>query len=77
VLWSTPTKAAVKMSAVARDGRIYVGDTAGVFYVLAEGDGRILDRAQYGAPFTTSSPVIVGQTLYVANTADVLAMPLP
>jgi outer membrane protein assembly factor BamB len=76
VLWSTKTKAAVKMSAIAFDGRVYVGDTAGVFYVLAEGNGRVLNRTQFGAPFTTSSPVIVGRTLYVADDDRIAATPL-
>lgn len=75
-LWSAPTQAAVKMSAIAANDRVYFGDTAGVFYVLGEGNGRILERTQYRAPFTTSSPVIVGLTIYVANGATLLAVPL-
>ncbi len=76
VLWSTPTQAAVKMSAVALAGRLYVGDTAGVLYTLAEGDGRILQRRRFGSFFTCSSPVVVGSTLYVADDSDVLAIAL-
>lgn len=77
VLWSIHTQAAVKMSAVVFGGRVYFGDNAGTFYVAAEGNGHVFRRARYDAPFTTSSPVIVGKTLYVANMERVLAMPLP
>jgi outer membrane protein assembly factor BamB len=67
VLWSIPTAAAVKMSAVAFDRRLYFGDTAGVFYTVAESDGRVLSRKRFPRPFTPSSPVIVGHTLYISD----------
>lgn len=76
VLWSIATEAAVKMSAVSAGGRIYVGDTAGVFYTVDAGDGRILSRKKFPQPFTCSSPVIVGATLYVADSDTVYALPL-
>lgn len=76
-LWSVPTQAAVKMSAVAANGRLYVGDTAGVLYTIEEGSGRILATRRFPHPFTCSSPVIVGATLYVANDSTVNAVPLP
>ncbi len=75
-LWSVPTKAAVKMSAVALDGELYVGDTAGVLYTIDEGDGRIRSQRRFPQPFSCSSPVIVGSTLYVANGQSVFAVPL-
>lgn len=74
VLWSTRTDAAVKMSAIVFDRRVYVGDTAGVLYTLSEGDGRVLRRRRFGSFFTCSSPVIVGKTLYVAANESVLAL---
>ncbi len=76
VLWVVATQAAVKMSAVALDGRIYVGDTAGILYTLDEGSGRVLSRRRFDAPFSCSSPVIVGKTLYVANDSTIFAVPL-
>jgi outer membrane protein assembly factor BamB len=76
LLWSVQTHAAVKMSAVTANGRVYVGDTAGIFYTLSEGTGRILSERDFDAPFTCSSPVIVGSTLYVADGAAIVALPL-
>ena len=74
VLWSVATMAAVKMSAVALDGKIYAGDTAGVLYTIAEGSGRVLSRRRFARPFTCSSPVVVGRTLYIANDDRVFAL---
>ncbi len=76
ILWAIPTDAAVKMSAVALDGRVYVGDTAGVFYTLDEGNGRMIARQRFAQPFTCSSPVIIGSTLYVADDESIYAIPL-
>jgi outer membrane protein assembly factor BamB len=76
VLWSTPTLAAVKMSAVIANGRVYAGDTAGTLYTFSEGTGRVLSERVFGAPFSCSSPVIVGSTLYVADGSAVVALPL-
>lgn len=75
-LWSIPTDAAVKMSAVAARGRLYFGDTAGVLYELDEGTGRVLSRRRFPKPFTCSSPVIVGSTLYIADNDTVNAIPI-
>jgi outer membrane protein assembly factor BamB len=77
VLWAISTDAPVKMSAVAAGGRVYVGDTAGVLYTLDEGTGRVLSRRTFPKPFTCSSPVIVGSTLYVANESTVYALRIP
>ncbi|MHB8703389.1 MAG: outer membrane protein assembly factor BamB family protein [Candidatus Tyrphobacter sp.] len=76
-VWVVRTMAAAKMSAVALDGRVYIGDTAGILYTFDEGSGRVLSRRRFPKPFTCSSPVIVGKTLYVADWNDVYALPLP
>lgn len=75
-IWSMKTAAAVKMSAVAADGRLYFGDTAGVLYTVREGNGHVLARRHFAAPFSCSSPVIVGSTLYIADGSTVEALPL-
>lgn len=75
-LWTVPTQAAVKMSGVAIDGRVYVGDTAGVLSTIDEGSGRVIARRQFSEPFSCSSPVIVGSTLYVADGDELYALPL-
>ncbi len=76
VLWAIATDGPVKMSAVAAGGRLYVGDTAGVLYTLDEGTGRVLSRRTFPKPFTCSSPVIVGSTLYISNSDTVNAIPI-
>jgi outer membrane protein assembly factor BamB len=76
VLWSFPTHAPVKMSAVERDGKLYVGDTAGWFYVLDARTGKPLQAQTFPQIFTASPPVIVGNTLFVAEDRTVLAIPL-
>lgn len=76
VLWSIQTAAAVKMSGVSANGRIYVGDTAGVLYTLDAGDGRVISRRGFPKPFTCSSPVVVGKTLYIADSDSLYALPL-
>lgn len=77
VLWSMHTHAAVKMSAVEKSGRLYFGDTGHTFYVVDAGNGRVIAERAYPSFFSVSSPVIFGDTLYVANDEVVRAMPLP
>lgn len=77
VRWKLRTASPVKMSAVEKNGRLYFGDTAGYFYVIDARSGRLYLRRKYPKIFTTSSPIIMGNTLYVANDDRVLAMPLP
>ncbi|MGH7738197.1 MAG: PQQ-binding-like beta-propeller repeat protein [Candidatus Tyrphobacter sp.] len=77
VQWSMLTQAAVKMSAVAAGGRVYVGDTAGVLYTIQEGSGRVLSRRHFSKSFTCSSPVVVGKTLYIADDDAIYALRLP
>lgn len=76
VRWKLHTRAAVKMSAVEKDGRLYFGDTAGTFYVVDARSGRVRSRHTYPSFFTVSSPVIAGNTLYVANDKTVIALQL-
>jgi outer membrane protein assembly factor BamB len=76
VRWSIHTDAAVKMSAVERNGRLYFGDTGHTLYTLDAKTGRIEERRWYPAFFSASSPVIFGDTLFVANDQIVRAVPL-
>jgi outer membrane protein assembly factor BamB len=76
VRWKIHTAAAVKMSAVERNGRLYFGDTGHTFYVLDARSGRMISRTQYPSYFTVSSPVIFSDTLYVANNDVVRAIQL-
>jgi outer membrane protein assembly factor BamB len=76
IRWRLKTEAAVKMSAVEKDGTLYFGDTGHTFYAVNAKNGRVLLRRPFPTYFTVSSPVIFGQTLYVANDDVVRAMPL-
>lgn len=75
--WSVRTKAAVKMSAVATHGRVYFGDTSGTIYTVAESNGAMLSTRTFAKAFTCSSPVVIGNTLYIADWTAVAAMALP
>ncbi len=76
VRWAIRTSGAVKMSAVEKNGHLYFGDTTGTFYVVDARTGRVLSRHTYPSFFSVSSPVIFGDTLYVANNDVVRAIPL-
>jgi outer membrane protein assembly factor BamB len=76
VRWRIRTGAAVKMSAVEHNGRLYFGDTGHTFYVVNARTGEIEERRTYPAFFSVSSPVVFGDTLYVANDQSVRAVPL-
>lgn len=76
VLWSVRTSANVKMSPIVKDDSVYFGDTAGIFYRVDRHSGRILHTSSYLQPFATSPPVIVGDTLFVADGEYVVAVPL-
>jgi outer membrane protein assembly factor BamB len=76
VRWSLRTDGPVKMSAVEKERRLYFGDTAGTFYVVNARNGHVLSRRTYPTFFSVSSPVIFGDTLYVANNDVVRAIPL-
>jgi outer membrane protein assembly factor BamB len=76
VRWAVRTRAAVKMNAVEKSGLLYFGDTGGTFYAVEATSGRAVAERRYPSFFTTSSPVIFGETLYVANGDVVRAIPL-
>jgi outer membrane protein assembly factor BamB len=76
VRWRIHTDAAVKMSAVERNGRLYFGDAGHTLYTVNARTGKIEERRSYPAFFSVSSPVIFGDTLFVANDQVVRAIPL-
>jgi outer membrane protein assembly factor BamB len=76
VRWTLRTSAPVKMSAVERNGRLYFGDTGSTLYTVNARSGRVLSRRSFPSYFTTSSPVIDGNTLYIANDTALYALPL-
>jgi outer membrane protein assembly factor BamB len=76
VLWQTHTTGPVKMSPVVSGGKVYFGDTAGILYALDAKTGAVRSAIPFDRPFSTSPPVIVGGTLFVAGNDTVRAMPL-
>ncbi len=64
------------MSPVVYHGKVYIGDTAGILYVLDAKDGTPLGVYPYPKPFSASPPLIVGGTLFVVDTDTVYAVPL-
>ncbi len=76
LLWTTHTSANVKMSPVVKGDVVYFGDTAGIFYRVERSSGRIIHTTSYLQPFSASPPVIAGDTLFVANGDNVLAVPI-
>jgi outer membrane protein assembly factor BamB len=75
-LWFFQTAGNVKMSPVVKDDTVYFGDTAGIFYRVDRKTGRLLHTTSYLQPFSTSPPVIAGDTIFVANGQMVVAAPL-
>lgn len=76
IFWRVKTVGAVKMSPVVDRGKIYFGDTSGWFYVVRLSDGSVIRKKKFPSFFSTSSPVIVGATMFVANDASVYAIAL-
>lgn len=75
-LWIAHTSGNVKMSPVVKGDVVYFGDTAGVFYRVDRETGKVLRTTSYLQPFSTSPPVIVGDTIFIANGQAVIAVPI-
>ena len=76
VRWVFKTSAPVKMSPVIYRGRLYVGDVAGLLYVLDSSTGRLKSARSFNQPFTTSPPLISGDTIFFATYSTVYAIRL-
>ncbi len=74
VRWRFHTNARVKMSPIISADKVYFGDVNGVFYVLRASDGRLVKKREFGRPFTTSSPLLLGSTLLIAADGQVMAI---
>jgi outer membrane protein assembly factor BamB len=75
-LWTVHTSGNVKMSPIVKGDVVYFGDTAGVLYQIDRHSGHVIHTTSYLQPFSTSPPVIVGETLFIANGPAILAVPL-
>lgn len=76
IRWRFHTSGPAKMSPVITNGRVYVGDTAGMFYTLDARNGNLLEIREFKHPFTTSPPIIAGTKIIVVNGTSVHAIPL-
>jgi outer membrane protein assembly factor BamB len=76
VLWSTVTSGSVKMSPLVWNGRVYAGDTSGVFYAVDERSGKTLRALAFDKPFTSAPPIVIGRTMFLPQTDSIQAVPL-
>ncbi len=76
VRWSFHTSGPAKMSPVVKDGRVLIGDTAGLLYTLDARSGKLLEMREFKEPFTTSPPIIAGNRLLIINGTAVHAIPI-
>lgn len=75
-LWAFRTSGPVKMSPVIKGNVVYFGDTAGIFYRVDRVTGHLLHATSYLQAFSTSPPVIAGNTVFVAMGNIVMAVPI-
>lgn len=76
VLWKVNTRASVKMSSLLWHGRLLFGDVKGDFYTVDATTGKVLAVRKFPQSFSSSSPLVVGATMYLASGTDVYAMPV-
>jgi outer membrane protein assembly factor BamB len=76
IRWRFHTSGPSKMSPVIQNGRVYIGDTAGMLYTLDARTGDLLEIREFKAPFSTSPPIVAGNKLLVVNGTSVNAIPL-
>lgn len=76
IRWTFHTSGPAKMSPVVKKGRVYFGDTVGMFYTLDARNGKLLEIREFKQPFTVSPPIILGNRIVVVNGTSVHAIPL-
>ena len=76
ILWQTRTTGPVKMSPIVAGGKVYFGDIAGMLYALDAKTGAVRTAIPSDKPYATSPPVIIGSTLFIANSDTIKAIPL-
>jgi outer membrane protein assembly factor BamB len=76
IRWRFHTAGPTKMSPVIANGRLYIGDTAGMLYTLDTRNGQLLEIREFKKPFSVSPPIVAGNKLLIANGTSVHAIPL-
>lgn len=74
--WMFHTAGPVKMSPIVANGNVYFGDVVGLFYTLSEHSGTLLRARIFHKPFSTSPPILYGDTIIVANGTKIHAFPI-
>ncbi len=74
VRWRFTSIAPIKMSPVTAGGRVFVGDTAGMFYTLNAATGSVLREQPFNEPFSVSPPVLLGNTILIADGHTIYAI---
>jgi outer membrane protein assembly factor BamB len=74
IRWRFRSIAPVKMSPIIAGGKLYIGDTAGILYSLLANTGSLYTTRHFAQPFTTSPPVLMGDSLFIANDTTVYAL---
>jgi outer membrane protein assembly factor BamB len=76
ILWRFHSLAPIKMSPLYYRNRIYAGGNAGVLYVLNASTGGLVRIRTFRQPFTAAPPMLVGDTLLLAQNRSVHAISL-
>lgn len=76
IRWSLQTLGPVKMSPVVRGGVLFAGDTTGCLYSVDARGGTLRAVRTFDAPFSTSPPLLVNDTLIVTVGQVIRALPL-
>jgi outer membrane protein assembly factor BamB len=76
VLWEFDPIGPIKMSPLYYRNRLYAGENAGVFYTLNASTGQLLKLQTFRHPFGPSPPVLIGNTMVIAEGRFIRAIPL-
>lgn len=76
LLWQFHSVAPIKMSPIVNRGRLYVGDLAGLFYEIDARTGTLVSARIFDHSFSVSPPVLLGDTIIIANDNVVHAFPI-
>lgn len=76
IRWRFHTAGPAKMSPVVKNGRVYLGDVAGMLYTIDARNGQLLEIREFKKPFSVSPPILAGNRIIIVNGTSVHALPL-
>lgn len=74
--WTFQSIAPIKQSPIIVNGRLYIGDTGGMFYTIDALTGQLIHGAPFNQPFSPSPPVAYGGTILVTGGHYLYAFPV-